>query len=718
MDFVRDCGVNQGSQLFRNLKLTIMEKHEVIVPKGVRFIGRDWMYGEKKYDLKDYSFPHILNKVLTGCGYTEYCLTNDQDLVLISPRKFLLENKLSQHLSDPNIHYAENKTEIIVGYEKEIGGDDKRALASSKKVESEATRRKKRESIEELKAKVINHVRLCKYTYHKPVKIMVTYDSFRHVKEALGDKIKDFQVVVDEFQSIFIDARFKSDAELELLNNLKGIEKVCYVSATPMLDKYLSMLDEFKDLPYYELDWKTEDPGRVVKPKLDIKFTTKSLNFCISKVIQDYLTGKFETRPRKDDMGRIWNFISDEAVFFLNSVKGICRAITTNNLSIDQCNVLCAKTDENNKQVREAFNSVIKKKAEQEGVKDPELLKGDVIGYIPGYNEDHKMFTFCTRTVYLGADFYSDCARTFIFSDSNIECLSVDISMDLEQILGRQRREDNMWKNTATMFVKTTRAGLRTTWEEFKARLDEKEGKTVSLLRSYSSVPLEDKHNLAETYQTVAKVHHYRDNYVAVNTHAGKDIVPVFNRLMQVSEIRAFELQQTDYADRFTVIGSMESKGLVGEIEKPIKELAEEFNKIKNTEIRLKFISQLEESNLTQDELDMFFSLIPDKYKGYYEVLGFSGIRAHRYNEAEIKREVDKLCGNSQKEDSVKEEIYRLFQIGNRYSKADIKTTLKGIYERLEYQKAAKASDLGEYFNLKDLMTKDKKAGFELLSKK
>ena len=695
-----------------------MEKKEIIVPKGVRFIGRDWMYGERKYDLKNYSFPHIVNKVLTGCGYTEYCLTNDQDLVLISPRKFLLENKLSQHLEDLNIHYAENRTETIVGYEKEISRDDKKALNALTKVDSEIIRRKKRESIEELKAKVINHVRLCKYTYHKPIKIMVTYDSFRHVKEALGEQIKNFQVVVDEFQSIFIDARFKSEAELELVNNLQGLEKVCYVSATPYLDKYLSMLDEFKDLPYYEFNWEKEDPGRVKKPKLEIRFTTKSLNSCISKIIQDYLAGDFETRPRKDDEGRIWNFISDEAVFFLNSVKGICKAITTNNLSIDQCNILCAKTEENNKQVREAFNAVLKKRAEQEGNKHPILLTGNVIGYIPGYNEDHKMFTFCTRTVYLGADFYSDCARTFIFSDSNIECLSVDISLDLEQILGRQRREDNMWKNTATMFVKTTRENRKMSWETLKSRIDEKENMTLSLLRSYNTVDLEDKHNLAKVYQDRAATKHYICDYVAVNCHAGKDLVPVFNKLVQVSEYRAFEIQQTDYADRFTVINTVQSKELVGDIKENIKGLAKEFTEIKNTEVRLKFIVQLEEESLTEDEMNLFFSLIPDKYRDYYELLGANGIRAHKYKEAEIKREVEKLCGNSQKENQIREEIYRLFKVGNRYIKADIKQTLKLLYERIGYEKTAKASDLQEYFVVKGILTSDKKNGFELISKK
>ena len=164
-----------------------------------------------------------------------------------------------------------------------------------------------------------------------------------------------------------------------------------------------------------------------------------------------------QERYRIKNTYQLYTYASKEAVFFLNSVNGICKAITTNMLSIDQCNILCAQTDENSKLVREAFNTVIKKKAEQEGIKNPVLLKGDIIGDIPTKGQPHKMFTFCTRTVYLGADFYSTNARTFIFSDANIECLSVDISMDLEQILGRQRLEENPWKNCATMFVKTTR---------------------------------------------------------------------------------------------------------------------------------------------------------------------------------------------------------------------------------------------------------------------
>jgi len=298
---------------------------------------------------------------------------------------------------------------------------------------------------------------------------------------------------------------------------------------------------------------------------------------------------------------------------------------------------------------------------------------------------------------------------------------SMNISMDLEQILGRQRREDNLWKNTATMFVKTTRIGTKTTWEEFKEKLDKKENKTISLLRSYSSVPPEDKHNLAEKYQKDARVSHYKDDYVAVNEHAGIDIIPVFNKLMMISEMRAFEMQQVDYSDRFSVINTVQTKGFTEEINKPICELAKKFIELIDVVSKLQFIVALADENLTKEELNLFFSLIPNKYKDYYDILGFEGIRAHKYKESEIKREIERLS-NNYREDQVKEEIYCLFKVGCRYTNKDIKDKLRKVYEKLDYQKTAKAIDIGAWFITKTVKLQDSSGkwthGLELLKNK
>jgi len=248
-----------------------MEKKDIIVPKGIRYVGELDSTGErvwKEYELENYGFPHILNKVLTGCGYTEYCLENKQKLILISPRKFLLENKEEQHEGD--VYYVKNELETSVDFELDLNKDDTKSI-SEKAEKTNASENATIENLDRLKRNLREAMRQWEmYRGDEPFKILVTYDSFRHVRDALEhfydnednhfgsfkDRLGEFQIVVDEFQSIFIDSRFKSDTEIELLDNLKGLQKVCYVSATPMLDKYLERLDEFKDLPYYQFDWK------------------------------------------------------------------------------------------------------------------------------------------------------------------------------------------------------------------------------------------------------------------------------------------------------------------------------------------------------------------------------------------------------------------------------------------------------------------------------
>ena len=710
-----------------------MEKHEIIVPKGIRFVGEinpktkrnKW----EDYDIWNYDFPHILNKELTGCGYTEYCLNCIHPVVLISPRRFLLKNKLDQHPGD--VYYFQNDDEVSTDYELDVG-DDKKGIQNKAKT-IEAGKNETLTNLDILKSSfraAIKAHRMC--TPYKPIKILVTYDSFKHVKDCLQHLYYDegnhkagyenildrFQIVVDEFQSIFIDARFKSDAEIELLKQLRGIQRVCFVSATPMLDHYLEMLDEFKDLPYYRLNWEKEDHGRVRKPNLDIKFTVRSLNEEAKRVIDSYKDGRFDTRLDKDG-----NLIeSREAVLYMNSVKGICQVIRSNMLHTDQVNILCAQTTDNRTKIRKAFNDVLKKETEELS-KHPTVPKEyDVIGSIPLIGQQHKMFTLCTRTVYLGADFYSTNAKTFIFSDANIDCLSVDISMDLEQILGRQRLKENPWKNCATMFVKVIDKKHTLDKGVFDKRIEEKVKTSQSLLRTFEGAKPEDKFDLAVKYLKDAKASHYKDDYVAVtevrNWTTGQivELNPVFNNLMLVSEMRAFDVQQVDYKDRFTVFSAVDQEGIEGATQRAC-EMAIEFNGVRDSSKKLRMLVELNSlEGVTKRDISSFLELIPPKFKEYYTIIGPDFIKQYSCNEAEIKKEWIKK--NSNEQIDVASEIYKIFEVGKRYTKANIKETLKGLYSRLGYQKTAKASDLEEYFNLKKIFTSDKKNGFELLEKK
>ena len=718
-----------------------MEKKDIIVPKGIRYVGEINSDGERlwDYELEDYNYPHILNKVLTGCGYTEYCLKNKQKVILISPRKFLLENKEEQHKGD--VYYVKNELETSVDFELDLNKDDKKAI-NEKAEKTDASENATIENLDILKKNLRNAMREWEWKYrddleNHPFKILVTYDSFRHVRDALEhfydnesdhsgsfqNRLGEFQIVVDEFQSIFIDSRFKSDTEIELLDNLKGIQKVCYISATPMLDKYLERLDEFKDLHYYQFDWKTEDPGRVKKPKLEIRFVTTSLNKSINTVIQSYKDGRFDTRI-DPDTGKFIE--SKEVVLFLNSVSGICQAIRSNSLHLEEVNVICAQTTTNEAKVRSAFNEVLKKEAEQEK-KVPTLLKKDdsVIGKIPVKGESHKMFTFCTRTVYLGADFYSECARTFIFSDSNIDCLAVDISMDLEQILGRQRLDTNPWKNCATMYVKTTNLKHKTSKEEFDEYLEKKIKKSERLLSSYCKVDEEEKWDLAENYLTVAKMCHYKNDYVAVTriinqkTKTVVKLKPVFNKLVLITEERAFELQQEDYADRFTVFSATQLEG-VDSIDSEVEKKVEEFNEIKAVKDKLKLLVEYSKST-TKENFENFLELVPGKYKDYYQIVGPDIITACSYTESDIKKRWMEKISNSKVRDEVVSKIYCTFKVGEKYANKSIKKTLSNLYETLDYKKTAKAADLDLYYIVRAVKVQEDGKwvnGLELIGKR
>jgi len=488
-----------------------------------------------------------------------------------------------------------------------------------------------------------------------------------------------------------------------------------------MLDKYLDMLDEFKSLPYLELDWETENPFRIVHPKLEVKFTGKSLNDEAKRVIESYKTGKYESVLDPNNKG---SFIeSHEATIFMNSVKGICQVIRTNNLHIEECNVLCARTEKNEKDIRRAFNDVLTKDT-PDLKKHPKVPRDyNVIGKIPKRGELHKMFTFCTRTVYLGADFYSTNSRTFIFSDANIDCLSVDISMDLEQILGRQRLTENPWKNSANLYVKVLGKGNTQTEDEFKTYMDKKIENSKNLLEAFDTAPDKAKHVVAEKYEFGAKHNYYKDDYVAVNRHSGSDLKPVFNNLVLVSEIRTFEVQQIDYKDRFSVFNSLKEKDFDGGNPENVDKEVAEFEAIGNVRDKLKYLVKFttETPGITPQKINNFLAQIPEKYERYYSILGPDRIKANGYHESYLKKEWIKENADAKVDDGMIEKIYCTFEVGKKYSKAKIKTTLKDIYSNFEFEGVAKASDLTNYFVMKDVkFVEDKKTvhGFEILGKR
>ena len=650
----------------------IKRLNDYVVPRGIRFIS------ELGTDFRFYKLPVkcIINKQLPGCGFTEYCLRGPENVILCSPRKMLLKNKKDQHGRD--VYLVINELEKEVAIDKDLSKIDKSQIFMEKMDEIVHG---KDTVYNRLMNEIKDYLNERKYLGDKPAKILVTYDSYRIVKDILESLgiFQSFYTIIDEFQTILHDSKFKSDTELEFLDILKQSHSALFVSATPMLEEYLNMLDEFNDLPYINMDWSKEDSTRVLKPSLKV-LTMKSVGTKLPEIIQSYKDGNFESAVRMVN-GYPTRVISDEAVFYVNSVNHITSIIKKCDLQPEEVNILCSNTPENLKRIQKR------------------LGKGFTIGDVPLKGVKPKMFTFCTRTVYLGADFYSTCARSFIFSDSNIDSLAVDISEDLPQILGRQRLFKNPWKNEAIFYYRSTCDYRKISQEEFDKEIERKKRSTNNLLSAFSTALDDAKYDLAKTYQKNTKSYNYKDDYIAVNEHRGGTLIPVLNNLVLVNEIRAFRIQQIDYKDRFTVFSTIHNTLSSDDIiNQKVSEFLREYQKLGTFRSKLKYLCEYgfsdEVAGIVLDQIGEH-----DNIKSYYISLGSQKLRALGYDKYKIEKELGIVTFSYELLES---SIYSEFKVGDKLTLSSIKDRLDYLYKSISYTATPKATDLEKFFEIKN----------------
>jgi hypothetical protein len=650
-----------------------MNKIEIEVPRNIRYIS-DW----PDFPLQQLSTGHcIVNKTITGCGYTHFCLTNDQNVILCSPRKFLLENK---HEQLGNTYLVINSGERCL----DVDGDEKQVSINNSVLENYSI-------IQNIEDDLRNYVLTCQIS-NIPPKILVTYDSLKYVLNALGDSISFYSVIVDEFQNIFMDSRFKAETELNFIDVLQSCPNVTYLSATPYIKEYLDELDEFKNLPYYEFKW---HPDRLQTIKIDPKKVFRP-NQEIDRIIQDYLEGKF---PEKidEETGEIHQ--SREIVFYMNSVRMIISTIKRNNLEPDQVNIICADTDKN--------KSVLRKYKKLEVGKAP--LKG----------QPHKMFTFCTRTTYAGADFYSTSAISVIVSDCKIDSLATDIRMDFPQIMGRQRLKENVFRDECIFIYKLSDETI--TLDEYdrisKVKLERSQ---IDLDNFMSAKTSTHQNQLLEDFRDRVSRHKYTKDYTGIQEKTGK---PVINKLVMISERRAFELRSDVYKsdvqvyNEFANLSIELSNELIVERNNEIVFQRSLFNSNGLFETKMRAICEFLLNPKWYGHVHVSdLGWLPLNMRNYLIQLGPKRIKELGCREIDIKREIS----NNSLDNNLVVELSKEFKVGERYQLKDIKRILTELYNKLNITKTPKAVDLEEYFVVKSVKiynteTKKQSKGYEII---
>ena len=585
-----------------------IEKVERIeVPENVEFLT-NW---------DGFELPKgILNKGVTGCGATSAAIEDEHKTIICSPRINLIKNKVGQHKALLGV-YGDVKNDEIVAY--------------LEKTETP--------------------------------KIMVTYDSMPRLAKLIEDK-SDWRVVVDEYQYLLIDSGFRSDKAIALLDVVNEFDYVTYLSATPIADKYIQKMEQFKDVPYTELIW-----GNNVE-KIDVErvVSAKPINNAI-EIVRNYQNGIFSNEG---------DAVSKECVIFLNSVTNISNIIKQTELSYEDVNIIVADTEENRKLVRQ-------------------IGKGFDIGSIPLEGEPHKMFTFCTSTAFAGCDFYSTCASTFVISDNKKVHTSIDIATELAQIAGRQRLACNPFRKTI-VFIYNVDIGEGDS-DIYKKAIEQKLEKSERMAEWKNSAPDYFKKDVIKETSEMQNIKKYSESYVRYDEKS--DCFTV-NRWAYLNELFAYDVQHENYQDSIIVKKQLEESGFRIKDEEKQSDYKEQ---LKCILVKEGFADRMKRyCELRQMKESCKFYLASDimerQYEDlrlYYDRLGYERIKSLGYKEKDLKNELER----SYYENDIKMKFREVFTVGERMATEEIKRTMTEIYANYGIKKKGVASQLERDYGIR-----------------
>lgn len=581
----------------------------------------------------------ILNKTITGCGGTSMFINSSLPVVIISPRIQVLKEKHKQHPDTFLFHIP-------------LCNDRAEAI---------------REKMQDLGVYLDCHQRNLPFgQLSRPPRIQVTLDSSDKVLSVLKSRgVTDtFLFVVDEFQCLMGDATFKGSTDMNFLVYLdREARRICYLSATPIPDIFLDNIPQFAGIPYYKLEW---DPEVIEEPTLkEVRMKSgESAEKLCARLIQRYReNGYFE---RKVLQGNV--VYSREACIFLNEVRSIRNIIGQNNLKPDEVTILCSES------------------------KASELPKGFVAGGLCAdrNNPVNKTFTFCTKASFEGVDFYSTNASTYIFINAGKEWQTLDIMLDIPQILGRQRLDMNPFRYDATIYYKTMPE--RVTKEEFERKQSEMERKSQMILDTYNNAPDNAREMFVELYRDKATDRRFVDDYIDLIRENGHTTIG-FNYLVMVARWNRWHQRNYYYNNSCRLLTSIQDAVRMCQKPEELKQFESWYYNAPQKD-RLAGYARFRKQYPQYDSLVLQNPFIKMEFHHWYDTLGYEELSKLGFQETDMERAYNTVCA----QETIRDACRRTFKAGVSYSRQEVKGMLQKIYDSIGLTgKTAKAKELAQY---------------------
>ena len=631
----------------------IANKGIIKIDNGIKYIS-DWKdeFGNNMIEAIIGQGKVIINKQIPGCGFTSYCLDstkNTNNYIYLAPRICLIKNKLEQ-FSD------------CFYFDRSLSGKGKKSKYKSR---------------EQLEQELLVYAQWCQGNNH-PSKLLCTYDSFWLLAEILetsfhSDISQEFRICVDETHSIIKDIKMKELANKNTLSVFLDwvfkYDNVLFISATPIIN-FLQKVPQFQahSILYYDLNWPN---ARTVIERPD---KCKSVADAFRKVYSRYSSHKDSNGVNVFDYYPLDNGTvkySYEAVLFINDVKDIAQTlkryiINLGLIDVQDVSVICADTKDNQKELS-AIHPALK-----------------ITTSIPKQGDKHPIWTFATRTAFCGVDFYSTSASSYVVANYNVPCLSLDAASDIPQIVGRQRLEENVFRNTIHVFYVNNKRVISD--QEFLDLQAKKMKDSQEQIDLWNDAAPERKER---ALKNLSKIIESDPSSYYVSTASGK---PEINPLLMIDEEYSQYIQK-NCRTWFILSGSG-----VSPYSFVVQNLKVDLEQISSKQLMYDRLRKTHEyfSNFPQHKNDFLQMLCNEGYNDvayYFTQLSLHRISALGFNSSRLDVEIENNCKNT----SISALVALRFEKDDIYTAKEVKENLQEIYDELGLNRRAKATDLPNY---------------------
>ena len=273
--------------------------------------------------------------------------------------------------------------------------------------------------------------------------------------------------------------------------------------------------------------------------------------------------------------------------------------------------------------------------------------------------------------------------------------MTTDISLDLPQIAGRQRLESNVFKNRCTVYVKTYKNKIQS-WVEFDSDKEMKWRECKRFCNEMNKVSQDSLKGItinADEYPFAIK---YQD--------------PLTGQLMiknsvnaLISMEHAWELRNLVYKDRKSVQCLVNQGNLHIEnshdIPLDVFDFNSDFLQVNDTAVRMRMFCEYFDAHPGfQQYMGRMFD-VSAEYINYYRCLGTERLAKHQFILSRIEPEYNAVCSR----EFLATAVYSCFGNGGDFTKPNIKAVLRDIYKALNISIAAKATDLEDFYDMKEI---------------